>query len=110
IDNDDSRDLDQLTVAEPLAGENVRILIAVADVSATVSQGSAVDDHAQANTTSIYTPPKIFPMLPLRLSTDLTSLGEGEERLALVTEIDVDGEGATADARVYRARVLNRAK
>ena len=78
IDNDDSRDLDQLSVAEPLAGAGVNILVAVADVDAVVTRGSALDDHARHNTTSVYTAGGIFPMLPERLSTDLTSLGENE--------------------------------
>ena len=72
IDNDDSRDLDQLTVAEPLAGGRVRILVAVADVDALVAKGSALDSHAAHNTTSVYTPAVIFPMLPETLSTNLT--------------------------------------
>src|SRR4051812_13997794 len=72
IDNDDSRDLDQLTVAEALAAGGTRLLVAVADVSAAVTPGSALDGHAAVNTTSIYTPPQNFPMLPDRLSTDLT--------------------------------------
>ena len=76
IDNDDTRDLDQLSVAEPLAGGAVKLLVAVADVDATVAEGSAIDGHARANTTSVYTVAEIFPMLPERLSTDLTSLGE----------------------------------
>src|SRR5262249_31296678 len=74
IDNDDSRDLDQLTVAEPATGETVRILVAVADVDALVEKGSAIDGHARANTTSVYTPAAIFPLLPERLSTHLTPL------------------------------------
>src|SRR5438309_719026 len=71
IDNDDSRDLDQLTVAEELAGDRVRVLVAVADVDALVAKDSPVDGHAQRNTTSVYTAARIFPMLPERLSTDL---------------------------------------
>jgi len=110
IDNDDSRDLDQLTVAEPLAGHAVKILVAIADVDATVQKGSAIDDHARANTTSVYTAAEIFPMLPERLSTDLTSLGEGQERLAIVMEMTVGADGAVGSSDVYRGRVLNRAK
>ena len=67
IDNDDSRDLDQLTVAEALEGGRTRILVAVADVDALVGKDSALDAHAARNTTSVYTPAVIFPMLPLRL-------------------------------------------
>ena len=80
IDNDDSRDLDQLTVAEPLAAGRVRILVAVADVDALVRRDSAIDGHASHNTTSVYTPAAIFPMLPEALSTGLTSLNENEDR------------------------------
>src|SRR6185503_5462321 len=82
IDNDDSRDLDQLTVAEDLGGP-VRLLVAVADVDALVKKGTAIDAHAQKNTTSVYTAGGIFPMLPEKLSTNLTSLNEGEDRVAL---------------------------
>ena len=110
IDNDDSRDLDQLTVAEALAGGAVRIRVAVADVSAAVTPGSALDDHASANTTSIYTPPQNFPMLPERLSFDLTSLVADEDRLAIVVDVVVDGDGATGQSGVARALVRNQAK
>ena len=110
IDNDDSRDLDQLTVAEPLGGGTVRIRIAVADVDALVPAGSPVDAHARRNTTSVYTAARIFPMLPEVLSTDLTSLGEGEDRLAIVVEVMVDAAGVTTASAVSRATVHNRAK
>jgi VacB/RNase II family 3'-5' exoribonuclease len=110
IDNDDSRDLDQLTVAEPTPGDAVKILVAVADVDRLVKDGSAVDRHARHNTTSVYTPAKIFPMLPERLSTDLTSLNSGADREALVVEMAVDAQGAVRESDIYRARVTNRAK
>jgi exoribonuclease-2 len=112
IDNDDSRDLDQLTVAEALDVGGTRVLVAVADVSAAVTQGSALDRHAAVNTTSIYTPPQNFPMLPDRLSTDLTSLVRGEDRLAMVVDMVVDdGDGGAGGASsVYPAVVRNQAK
>jgi VacB/RNase II family 3'-5' exoribonuclease len=110
IDNDDSRDLDQLSVAEPLAGDAVKILVAVADVDAAVKNGSAIDDHARTNTTSVYTAAEIFPMLPEKLSTDLTSLGEGQKRLAIVVEMVVSAGGVVTESAVSRAVVLNRAK
>src|SRR3954463_883636 len=78
IDNDNSRDLDQLTVAVPLAGGAVKVFVAIADVDSLVKAGSPIDGHAMANTTSVYTAARIFPMLPEKLSTDLTSLGEGQ--------------------------------
>ena len=110
IDNDDSRDLDQLSVAEPLTAGVVKILVAVADVDAAVKKGSAIDDHARTNTTSVYTAAEIFPMLPEKLSTDLTSLGEGQKRLAIVVEMVVGADGRVGESAVYRAAVLNRAK
>ena len=110
IDNDDSRDLDQLSVAEPMAGGDVKVLVAIADVDATVKQGCAVDAHARANTTSVYTAAQIFPMLPERLSTDLTSLGEEQERLAIAIEMIVTEGGTVRASDVYRAVVRNRAK
>jgi VacB/RNase II family 3'-5' exoribonuclease len=110
IDNDDTRDLDQLSVAEPLAGGAVRLLVAVADVDATVAEGSAIDSHARANTTSVYTAAEIFPVLPERLSTDLTSLGEARDRLAVVVEMTAGADGAATASDVYRALVRNQAK
>lgn len=110
IDNDTSRDLDQLSVAQSLPGGAVKVLVAIADVDAVVPLGSAIDAHAQANTTSVYTAAAIFPMLPARLSTDLTSLGEGEERLAIVIEMVIDDQGEVTASDVYRAAVHNRAK
>jgi len=110
IDNDDSRDLDQLSVGEILPDGAVKILVAIADVDALVQRGSAIDHHAAANTTSVYTAAQVFPMLPERLSTDLTSLGEGVDREAIVVEIVVQRDGAIATSDVYRALVHNRAK
>ena len=110
IDNDDSRDLDQLTVAEPATAGAVKILVAIADVDALVQKDSAIDKHAGTNTTSVYTAAKIFPMLPENLSTDLTSMGEGQERLAVVMEMVVDSAGTVTEQDVYRALILNRAK
>ena len=110
IDNDDSRDLDQLTVAEELPGGRVRILVAIADVDALVKKDSAIDKHAALNTTSVYTPAVIFPMLPENLSTNLTSLNEGEDRDAVVADMVFDESGALAEADIYLALVHNRAK
>lgn len=110
IDNDDSRDLDQLTVCEPLDQGVVRLWVAIADVDALVKKGSAIDEHAMTNTTSVYTSARIFPMLPERLSTDLTSLNFAEDRLALVTEMVFNADASLAGATVYRALVRNKAK
>lgn len=110
IDNDDSRDLDQLTVAVPQLDQSVTILVAIADVDALVPKGSALDAHAQHNTTSVYTAGDIFPMLPEKLSTDLTSLSEGQDRLAVVTELLVAENGAILRSTIFRALVRNRAK
>src|SRR5215469_7379488 len=110
IDNDDSRDLDQLSVAEPLAGGAVRILVAIADVDASIAPGSPLDAHASANTTSVYTAAEIFPMFPERLSTDLTCLAENQERLSVVIDMTVAPDGSMTTSDVYRALVVNRAK
>jgi exoribonuclease-2 len=110
IDNDDSRDLDQLTVAEPLPGGGVKVLVAVADVDALVRKGSATDGYARTNTTSVYTAAAIFPMLPERLSTDLTSLNENEDRLAIVIEMAVGADGAVGQSSISRAAVRSRAQ
>ena len=110
IDNDESLDLDQLTVCEPLAGASVRIRVAIADVDALVQRGCAIDDHARINTTSVYTSARVFPMLPERLSTDLTSLNPHQDRLALVTEMVVTGDGQITEPTVFRAVVRNQAQ
>jgi len=110
VDNRESRDLDQIEVAERVADGSIRIRIGVADVDTLVHIGSAADEHAARNTTSVYTGVAVFPMLPERLSTDLTSLNEGEDRFAVVIEFDVAADGALGKASVYRALVHNRAK
>lgn len=110
IDNDDSLDLDQLTVAEALPDNAVRIRVAVADVDILVRRDTAIDEHAHQNTTSIYTAGKTFPMLPERLSTDLTSLNYQEERPAIVIEMMFSDEGEIKSSDIYHAMVLNHAK
>jgi len=110
IDNDDSRDLDQLTFAEPLGDGRNRICVAVADVDAVVKLGTPIDQHAQKNTTSVYTAAQIFSMLPERLSTDLTSLNEHEERVAMVIDMTVSPDGEVVEGTIYRGLVYNQAK
>ena len=110
IDNDTSMDLDQLTVAEKLPAGRVKVMVAIADVDALVKPASPIDRHARTNTTSVYTAAQIFAMLPERLSTDLTSLGEEEDRLALVIEMVVAANGSVQESNVYRALINNHAK
>ncbi len=110
IDNDDSLDLDQLSVAEKRDGGVVCVWVAIADVDALVQPRSAIDDHARHNTASVYTAGGVFPMLPERLSTDLSSLRQGEERLAVVAEMMVDADGGVVQSDLCQAVVLNRAK
>jgi VacB/RNase II family 3'-5' exoribonuclease len=110
IDNDDSRDLDQLTVAEAMPDGKAKILVAVADVDALVKNDSAIDGHARHNTTSVYTAAEIFSMLPEKLSTNLTSLNFNEERLSIVIEMVINADGTLQDSEIHRARVTNHAK
>ncbi|HYQ47889.1 MAG TPA: RNB domain-containing ribonuclease, partial [Thermodesulfovibrionales bacterium] len=110
IDNDDSRDLDQLTVAGKMPDGSVTLRVAVADVDAIVRSGSAIDAHARHNTTSVYTDGEIFPMLPEKLSTGLTSLNFNEDRVAVVIEMVVSADGMVTGSDVYRAVVRNKAK
>lgn len=110
IDNDDSLDLDQLTVAIPLDDTKTRILVAIADVDALVKKGSPIDLHAKHNTTSVYTDAEIFPMLPTKLSTGLTSLNPDEDRLAIVFDMTIATTGEVIDSSIYRALVNNHAK
>lgn len=110
VDNEDSKDLDQLTYAEQLPDGHYKIYVAIADVDTLVKKGSPIDQRAQKNTTSVYTPTKVFSMLPERLSTDLTSLKQGAERLAIVVEVEVGVDGSEGSYRIYRAIVRNHAK
>ncbi|MGA3008357.1 MAG: RNB domain-containing ribonuclease, partial [Opitutaceae bacterium] len=110
IDNDDSRDLDQLTVAAVQPNGATQILVAIAEVTAVVKLGSALDGHARQNTTSVYTAAQIFPMLPEKLSTDLTSLSLNADRLALVIEMVFAADGSLVSSEIYQAAVRNRAK
>lgn len=110
IDNDDSRDLDQLTVAEAVSADKARILVAIADVDSFIKKGSAIDEHARHNTTSVYTAAEIFPMLPERISTDLTSLNFNADRVSIVIEMLVGNDGLVEESKIYRALVHNHAK
>lgn len=110
IDNETSRDLDQVEYAEALAGGDIRLLVGIADVDALVSKGSAIDQHAAANGTSVYTGVRTYAMLPEELSTDLTSLNAGEDRLAVVTEMVLGDDGEVKHTDIYRAMLRNQAK
>ncbi len=110
IDNDTSRDLDQIEYVEALPAGGSRVLIGIADVDAYVAKGSAIDEHALRETTTVYTGVDIFPMLPEELSTGWTSLLEGQERGAMVVEFTVDAQGHVAGGEFYRARVVNHAQ
>src|ERR1035441_6035118 len=105
-----ARDLDQLTVAEAMPAGASKILVAIADVDAVVKKHWALDDHARQDTTSVYTVTEIFPMLPEKLSTDLTSLNYESDRLAIVIEMVLAGDGSLQNSDLYRATVRNRAK
>jgi VacB/RNase II family 3'-5' exoribonuclease len=110
IDNDTSKDLDQIEWAEQLPDGQIRVLIGVADVDARVAEGTVIDTHARSETTSVYTGVKVFPMLPPELSEGITSLNENEERAAIVIEYKVDASGTASDGKAYRALVRNRAQ
>jgi VacB/RNase II family 3'-5' exoribonuclease len=109
IDNDDSRDLDQIEWAERSDG-GIRVRVGVADVDATVPKGTPIDCYASRETTTVYAGIHTFPMLPERLSFDLTSLVEGEERAAVIIEFVVTPDGSIIQAAIFHARVVNRAK
>jgi exoribonuclease-2 len=110
IDNDESKDLDQLTVALDLGDGSVRVFVAIADVDSLVARGTPIDGHAGQNTASVYVAGHVYPMLPEKLSTDLTSLGPAVDRLSLVVEYVVRKEGSLAESEVSRALVRNYAQ
>ena len=111
IDNDDSEDLDQLTVAVTYTFRSgLKILVAIADVDSVVNKNSVFEDHAKHNTTSVYTSARIFPMLPEKLSTDLTSLKYDADRSAIVIEFSVADDGTIKNSDIYPAVVHNKAK
>jgi exoribonuclease-2 len=110
IDNDTSKDLDQIEWAEQLPDGRIRVLIGVADVDTRIHLGTIIDSHAKSETTSVYTGVKVFPMLPAELSEGITSLNENQDRVALVIEYAVDQAGTATDSKAYRALVRNRAQ
>jgi exoribonuclease-2 len=110
IDNDDSLDLDQLTVAEAMPAEEVKVFVAIADVDAVVKLNTAIDQHAHQNTTSVYTAAETFPMLPEEVSTGITSLNFNDERLAIVIEMVIGTDGSLQDSDIYHGWVRNHAK
>ena len=109
IDNDDSRDLDQIEWAERAPG-GIRVRVGVADVDAAVARGTPIDQYACRETTTVYAGVHVFPMLPERLSTDLTSLSESGDRAAIVIEMTVAADGSVSGGSIYAARVRNRAQ
>jgi VacB/RNase II family 3'-5' exoribonuclease len=110
LDNDDSLDLDQLTFVEEMPAGRIKIFVAIADVDSFVKDGSALDEHARHNTTSVYTAAEIFPMLPEEVSTDITSLNLNQDRLAIIVEMEIDEHGTLKDTKIYQAWVRNHAK
>jgi len=110
IDDDTSLDLDQLTFAEELSDKTVKIYVAIADVDALVKKGSAIDEHAKHNTSSVYTAAKIFSMIPEQLSTNLTSLNFNEDRMSIIVEMTINEDGSLKDSAVYQGIIRNHAK
>ena len=110
IDNDTSRDLDQIEVAERLSNGDVRVLVGIADLDAFVPRQSAIDQHAARETTTVYAGIRNFPMLPEELSTGKTSLLENQDRLSVIIEFVVENDGHVSSSDVYRAVVRNQAQ
>jgi exoribonuclease-2 len=109
IDNDTSRDLDQIEYAEHVK-DGTRVLVGIADVDSRVEQGSPIDRFAQEQTVTVYTAGKNFSMLPEELSTDMTSLAPDRDRAAVVIEYVVLPDGEIASPAIYRALVRNHAQ
>jgi len=110
IDNRTSRDLDQVEWAERLENGDIRVLVGIADVDALVAKSTPIDEHARQNTVTVYTQSKIFPMLPEELSTDKTSLNQGEDRLAVVADMTIKANGDVPESNFFRAIIHNHAK
>lgn len=110
IDNADTRDIDQLAFAEDLGEGRMRLCVAIADVAELIGKDSALDQAAQKNTVTVYTPGKVFPMIPEELSTDWTSLGPDVDRRAIVTDMVIGADGKVESSKVYEAAVNNKAK
>ena len=110
IDNDDSKDLDQIEYAEDLGNGRTKLLVGIADVDVFAARNSAIDVHAARETTTVYTGVRVFPMLPEQLSTGLSSLLEGADKLSVVTEFVVNADGNIETYDVYRAVVRNKAQ
>ncbi|HTL96064.1 MAG TPA: RNB domain-containing ribonuclease [Gemmatimonadaceae bacterium] len=110
VDNDDTRDFDQLEIVEPLDGNAVRLRVAIADVDALLPAGSPLDDAAAANATSVYLGVHTFTMIPEPLCYDLTSLRADADRSAVVVEADIAADGTIARNDVYTAIVRNQAQ
>jgi VacB/RNase II family 3'-5' exoribonuclease len=110
IDNDTSRDLDQIEFVEQFSGDHLKIMVGIADVDSFVPKGSPIDLHAARETTTVYAGIRNFPMLPEELSTGETSLLENEDRLSVVIEFTVDGTGAVIASEIYQALVRNKAQ
>jgi VacB/RNase II family 3'-5' exoribonuclease len=110
IDNDTSKDLDQIEVAEQLPNGDVRVRIGIADVDAKVQRSTPIDQHASLETTTVYTGVRNFSMIPEVLSTDLTSLNEEQDRPGLVIEFVVSSSGELKSEDVYRAVLRNKAQ
>src|SRR5271169_6577075 len=109
IDNDTSRDLDQIEVAERLPNGDVRVMVGIADVDSFAPKQTPIDKHASRETTTVYAGVRNFPMLPEELSTGLTSLLENQDRLGVVCEFVVAASGGVSGGQLYRALVRNKA-